>query len=691
MPNFGSEIKSSNIVENWLFHLASSGNDVYLAFSDVIDSNIFYHGVVSKRGLKIRESLDLASSKAKTSNITLTIPDFNYKGKRISELLLFSSDYFLNQVVIVYSKINNQTKVELGSFRLSNISLSGDNLNLNLTAHRPFDLISVPQTRTQTRNIFVPLVYGAYTPNNSKISSQDYCFGKELFPAVPLGTGSQASGLIHKSLSNADARPHIYEKSLDAFIPVTDSSNNYNDSSFTFDGANIIAEGSRIFRGFKCKPISVHPDNNWGTTPENAFDGTSDNTGSFASEIRTITTSTTTATDSLVLTCPEISGKITELEMVVHYSLQTTVSTDVIFNFSATLKNSTLGRSDTIVQRTTDGTTSARNSSTIDMTSSLENNQMPEKIIIDLVSAYVSGSGTCAVTAKVFDVRLFLKVNNDPTDDPVGAKKIIEDTKLYCGADGLTETYSGSSGAITEIHEAHRTLLTNFASLPTSDPSGWSNLDSDKDWKIRYWRSEPQSLISILEQLQYEGGFIYSPNRGYIHIRDSESADTTLSKFDLTNISLGHTPFTELVTKMNINYKKHPAENTYIKSVTSTNSTTRTNYNISTAENIKEVNLDAYVSPDVPSSPSSNPNDDFYSYYDNIFGSVKAVISANIINPKFFNDDDNSDLLGIGSKIKFEDKHPEKLFGKAFTDIIFIITDFSRSPGEITFTAREIA
>ena len=106
MPNFGSEIKSSNIVENWLFHLASSGNDVYLAFSDVIDSNIFYHGVVSKRGLKIRESLDLASSKAKTSNNTLTIPDFNYKGKRISELLLFSSDYFLNQVVIVYSKIN---------------------------------------------------------------------------------------------------------------------------------------------------------------------------------------------------------------------------------------------------------------------------------------------------------------------------------------------------------------------------------------------------------------------------------------------------------------------------------------------------------------------------------------------------------------------------------------------------------
>ena len=692
MPNFGTEISYGNIQENWLFHFSGSGDDLYLAFTDVLDSNIFYRGVVLNNP-SIRESINLANSTAQTSNITLVIADFDLNGSPVSQTILFTSNYFLNQNVVVYSKINNQTKVELATFRLTNISLSNNRINLSLTAHRPFDLISVPQTRTQTRNIFVPLVYGDYTPNNSKISSQNYCFDKELFPSVPLGTGSQASGLIHKQLSNADARPHIYEKSLDAFIPVTDSGNNYNDSSFTFDGENIIAENSRIFRGFKCKPISVHPDNNWGTNPENAFDGRSDNTGSFAQETRNLPSSGSayTQTDSLVLTCPEISGKITELEMVVHYSLQTTVTTDVIFNFSVTLKNSTLGRSDTIVQRSTDGTTTARNSSTIDMTSSLENDQMPEKIIIDLVSSFVSGSGVCSITAKVFDVRLFLKVNNDPTDDPVGAKKIIEDTKLYCGADGLTETYSGSSGAITEIHEAHRTLLTNFASLSTSDPSGWSNLNTDKDWKIRYWRSEPQSLIEILEQLQYEGGFIYSPNRGYIHIRDSESADVTLSKFDLKNISLGHTPFTELITKMNINYRKHPAENTYIKSVTSSNSTTRTNYNISSAENVQEVNLDAYVSPDVPTSPSSNPNDDFYSYYDNIFGSIKGTISATLVNPKFYNHDDNSDLLGVGSKVTFTDMFPEKIFGKAFTNLIFIITDFTRKRGTIDFSAREIA
>ena len=122
MPNFGSEIKNSNIVENWLFHLASSGDDVYLAFSDVTDSSIFWHGVVLNRP-SIRESLDLANSTAKTSNISLSIPDFNYNGNPISELLLFSSDYFINQVVTVYSKVNNKTKVELGSFRLSNISL----------------------------------------------------------------------------------------------------------------------------------------------------------------------------------------------------------------------------------------------------------------------------------------------------------------------------------------------------------------------------------------------------------------------------------------------------------------------------------------------------------------------------------------------------------------------------------------
>ena len=34
---------------------------------------------------------------------------------------------------------------------------------------------------------------------------------------------------------------------------------------------------------------------------------------------------------------------------------------------------------------------------------------------------------------------------------------------------------------------------------------------------------------------------------------------------------------------------------------------------------------------------------------------------------------------------------PEKIFGKDFDDLIFIITEFTRSVGKIKFKAREIA
>ena len=131
--------------------------------------------------------------------------------------------------------------------------------------------------------------------------------------------------------------------------------------------------------------------------------------------------------------------------------------------------------------------------------------------------------------------------------------------------------------------------------------------------------------------------------------------------------------------------------------VTSSNSSTRTNYNIEDEENISEVNLDVYVGDsasenDIPASATSNPNDDWYTYYDNIFGSVKGIISATIVNPRYYNDENTTEkLFGIGTRVSFSDMYPEKILGKAFTNIIFMITDFKRTAGSIQFTAREIA
>jgi len=201
----------------------------------------------------------------------------------------------------------------------------------------------------------------------------------------------------------------------------------------------------------------------------------------------------------------------------------------------------------------------------------------------------------------------------------------------------------------------------------------------------------PVSLSSVLEKLQYEGGFIFrwtmEGNPQYVFIPDTITIPTgnTLTKEDIKDISINLTPTSELLTHMEIDYEKHPAENRYLTSVTSINSPERKKRNISAKENKKQVKLDAYVSPTIPTSPASNPNDDFYTYYDNIFGTLKLIVTGIIVNPKFY-------TLEVGQFVDFDNDnmHPEKAFGEAWTNKKFMIISLTRAIGTLQFKAREV-
>jgi len=71
---FGSEINQGNIIENWLFDFAND-NSGYLRFSfnDTTDSSNFYHGVILNNP-SIRDSIDLSTSTAKSSNGFVSVP-----------------------------------------------------------------------------------------------------------------------------------------------------------------------------------------------------------------------------------------------------------------------------------------------------------------------------------------------------------------------------------------------------------------------------------------------------------------------------------------------------------------------------------------------------------------------------------------------------------------------------------------
>tara|TARA_Y100001963_G_C6780465_1_gene449572 strand:+ start:232 stop:2493 length:2262 start_codon:yes stop_codon:yes gene_type:complete len=753
LPNFDSEIKNSNIAENWLFVFTGSGDDLYLSFTDAIVGANFYYGAILNQPT-IRESLDLAKSTAKTSNISVQIPDFMYKGAPISQLLVFSSNYFINQVVTVYSLVNNVTRVEIGSFRLTDVKLSNDQLNLLLTAHKPSDFITFPQNKTTEKNIPVPISYGNYTKNSATTfaSSQfTSALSSKTYRPVPFNSIVSGKSIYVDGSATSDAELAVYEKNLDIFVPLEDAESSTNNTDGAHHGQVALSQ-KRAFKQRVHAHEEILDQIDTISNPERAY--STDNTESslwMNSETQTDTTVSVTyeyslksisgSKNSLFVAVKEADGDIATLneglissetgvdltgaasltsrdvvkinneQMIVSSVSSNTLTVSRGFNGTSGISHDS---GDFVFQEETLNVLYIRYGVTIN---TLVGNNSKVRIVWsadtgDVESnAYTSTQSTTnkiiQLTGQAEKIRIkaqFISQDTGATQPSLTATINIYDIytltqrieeepleELYTANDGLPDNGWNSNAAITEIHEAHRDLLSRFAGLSDSNPAGWSNLNSDKDWAIRYWQNEEIDLEKALNKLQFEGGFIYSPNRGYIHIRDSESVDVTLSKNDLANISIEHTSFSELQTSMQINYQKHPAEKRYIVSQDSANSTTRTNYNLASAENKTQVNLDTYVSPTIPATPSSNPNDDWYTYYDNIFGSIKAIVSATIVNPKFYNHDDNADLLGIGSRVQFTDMYPEKIFGKDFTDLIFLITDFNRSPGKISITAREVS
>jgi len=320
------------------------------------------------------------------------------------------------------------------------------------------------------------------------------------------------------------------------------------------------------------------------------------------------------------------------------------------------------------------------------------NNQIPN---IKIRAEGETDTPTETITTRVYDVQLLIKVALDQSGDAEGSKNYLDGLDMmYIGANGLPESWSGSDAEIAHGHEAHRDMLVRFAGYTTTAPENWSALHTDRHiatWQIRWWALEPVELKKVLEQLQYEFGFIFKfrpdGTGSYIHVLQTSelSATQTFTKEDISNLKINNTPFSQLLTQMEINYEKHPADNRYLSSVTSSNSTARTNWNVQTKENISDVNLDMNVgTPNT--SGQTDGNADFYSYYDNLFGDIKKIISCDIVNPAVSYNLETGDIIQFSNTAG---EMPVEPFGDNWADY-YMITDLQRSPGKIRIQAREV-
>jgi hypothetical protein len=257
---------------------------------------------------------------------------------------------------------------------------------------------------------------------------------------------------------------------------------------------------------------------------------------------------------------------------------------------------------------------------------------------------------------------------------------------VYSATDGpaANSNWDSSGGTVlSEIHEFHRDICHKYLGL-TDAPIGYSDLNSAKAWQGRLWENKSKPIKQILDKLAFEGGFCYTFSAAgvlkYIFVKDSySSANHTLDKNDLANVQISHTPVSDMIMDITVNYNNHPAKNEYRSQATDSDSTLRTKYNIASTEQKHVFNLDYLTTgqgADLDCS-SDDPNDGFMNYYGNLSVSPRIIIQAQIVNPAKFN-------MELGDICQFSTMIPTKAFNQTFSFKYYMITSITRSSGKIT-------
>lgn len=733
-----ASFNNHSIKQNWLFQLHYDDESAFtgLSFYDTTVSQDYYGSITNKPS--IREKIDLINSKSSTSNVSLTVANFKYLANDFSAELYGGTRKYINRIVKIYIQPNDASSLSdcllIYTGKLKSISHNIDLINLDIEAKRVWDGIEVPNVLSLKNNYF-PLSYGNYTVNTSTVASPDFCTSRDLFPLL-IEKVENDDFFALQTKNSSGGKLHLYEKDLDTFVSLDD----VNDSSVAYGNGFVNKTDFDLERSLRFRPSSIiqnadytdFNDNGLNTLDSdvNTFSLLTESIGAYSNSDRTFggfstinanvgqvtneITSYKTGFNlgfTLDITATGVSsgGTVDTLTISVQVNDKTTGSYVAVkqFNYTATF------------QSTGQFSLSSTNNNLLltagDQTGNGQIDQSKAIFTSNNFSSDVKGTTTNTISYQVsllilhnnqsgagqidnvdFDFKLydtFVQVQSKiPIRDTDVAKhnpateSINRIKYLYTGTNGITDNGWNSSSAITTIIAAHRDILHRNTSYTNSNtPTNWSTISSAKDWQIRYWLLEPKSLKDVLEELQFNGGFIFrfnGQNQGeYIYIPDSISTDHTINTNDIENVGISLSSMNDIKTTMKIEYQKHPAENRYMKNVTSTNSNAETNLKINTNENTKSVKLNALVSS-IPAEPSSNVNDDWYTYYNGIIGDQKVLVSATVVAPSLYG-------IDVGDFVEFGTM-PVDPFGESWSGKDFIVTSVSRQFGKLQCEFREV-
>ncbi len=715
-------------------------NYLGLAFSDYVYNERLYKGVILNKPT-IRESINLFKSTSKRSNISIKIPDYIHKGLPISQELNKTHQY-INRTCSIYSVINNSARVKIGSFRISAISTDGKSINISMATFQPWDGLKIPNVKTTTTGRYFPIVYGDFTGATSDHDNPAYI---ETMPNTvwPLEVDNSTFYFycpIAYDLGSTATKLRYYEEGFNKFTPLE-----VKYDAEAYEGGYALKANTNLRRHYKFKAVGTIERTL--VNPENATDGTSDqgSSDSFAhlnwgtvgtdtSQTGTITLNKDTSFEIPAFDDPPDKtstsnnhGLTLEVVWQVINFYAITSGNDFESNLVKAIDLSVPGSETTLTNgaylgadisdaQSAPGTTTTLRTSTKDMATLYSTSGgFPDGMILRFKreAKATDGSNTTTIhhdtdanRLKVYDFRFkatFMVDKFNTIQD--GVQRIQNLKHLYSHSDGMQMQITGLSGTADDIQKAHLDLLNRFcdldvASSPTANIDGYQSTSLQRnDWYIRWWCHKPKDLGKTLEQMQFEGCFIfrykYDGEPQYIHIANSPSSILTLSKNDINNINLSISDPNEIVTKMNINYDIHPALKTYQFNVSSENSTTVSKYNIQSKENVRNIDLDMLVSSIGDANPvGENRNDNFISYQNSLFGDIYLNITLDIVNPSKWVDS-SLNPIEVGDIIDFDNTNmfPETPMGfnsASWSGLNFVITEMKRAVGKLSIKARSV-
>ena len=697
--------------------------DLYipLAGSNRIVNAVQFYGIIQDFG-EIEQSLDLAKSKASTASGKINCLD-TWKGSTLSAELYGGSKKYINRRVKIYSCLNDEDTLSncalLFEGKFIRPDLGNNIVTLIIEQWTPFDNIMIPNTKNNYNDL-IPVVYGDYSPELSASGSENYLDERALHPTPIVNVnGLFVLNHVHGSITS-NANPHHYESDIDGFAPMENADN----VSEAWHGSNIIRADLDMERSFKFAPNEVNSDATPAfTNPGNAYTTRDDRSVSntvYASESASLVDADSEAF-LLYLRIPQLNGgKCTSVKLYVNYAVDIDSLNGVGSQF--TLYDQSYGtaalQQQEIVTRTSAGQSGDDTAGTwfeVDWYTAnryQSGDRLPDQIKLVATFQSVLG-GDIGGWVRIYDVYVKVTVANEIT-----SSELVQTLSfarglgnMFCGGDGNGKDYTDGGGAVASLaHEVHRDLMNRYAGFDYDNDymANWTALNTARaGWTCLGWVLNPIKLKSILEQVQFEGCFIFlltadsdgsgNPGGKYVWVKDSYSSGDvvqTLSEKDYEppSFKISVTDFKDWITKTNYNFQKHPAKDSYFQSLTHTNSTTRTDYNITeTNENVGQVDLDFLVNCgdntesvyDTASADGDNaPNESIVVYYDSIIGKPRIMIQCEMINIA------KSDIE-LGDIIQFNDSNINP-YGKTWSDLYFMIVELRRTKERIQVTAREV-